>query len=33
LTALLLGGGNQAWATLLWDWRYAGSGVRVRLES
>ena len=27
LTALLLGGGTQAWASLLWDWRYAGSGV------
>jgi len=27
LTALLLSWGNQAWASLLWDWRYAGSGV------
>jgi hypothetical protein len=27
LTALLLIGGKQAWTSLLWDWRYAGTGV------
>jgi hypothetical protein len=29
LSVLLLDGGRQVWASLLWDWSYTGSGVNA----